>query len=90
MHVCIVFAHPSARSFSRAVLEAFARGLREAGHDWEETGIAEAMRRILLNDRLLGVGVRAADLEILGGMMPGDDAWRERNLRRAYELGRDF
>jgi NAD(P)H dehydrogenase (quinone) len=62
-----------------------------AGHTvehLEETGVAEAMRRIMLNDRLLGVGVREARLEILGGMMPKDDTYRQVNLERAYELGR--
>ena len=197
MHVYIVFAHPSKRSFSWSVLKAFARGLGEAGHSsqvsdlyemgfrselddkqyfreigldpsapvpddvaaeqakldqadglvfvyplwwsdcpaklkgWfdrvltygyayfydtdeqrlsrisikkalvlcsaghtlehlEETGIAESMRCIMLNDRLLGVGVKAAQMEILGGMMPGDDTYRQENLRKAYELGRAF
>ncbi|MCP3923777.1 MAG: hypothetical protein GY714_14440 [Desulfobacterales bacterium] len=32
----------------------------------EDTEIAESM----LNDRLLGVGVKEAKMEILGGMMP--------------------
>ena len=67
--------------------------LCSAGHTvehLEETGIAEGMRRIMLNDRLLGVGVRQAHMEILGGMMPLDDTYRERNLRRAYELGKEF
>ena len=197
MHVYIVFAHPSHRSFSKCVLDAFVRGLAEAGHSFEiadlyamgfqsemdeahyfretsgepdravppdvgaeqyridkadglafiypvwwsdcpaklkgwfdrvltcgyaylydakgergtrmsiekalvlcsaghtaehleEIGIAESMRRIMLNDRLLGVGVKQAWLEILGGMMPLDDTWRERNLQRAYELGKGF
>jgi NAD(P)H dehydrogenase (quinone) len=64
-----------------------------AGHTTEhleETGVAEAMRRIMLQDRLLGVGIREARLEILGGMMPGDDTWREPNLERAYRLGREL
>lgn len=56
----------------------------------EETGIAAGMRRIMLGDRLLGVGVKRARLEILGGMMPLDDSYREENLRRAYELGQGF
>jgi len=197
MHVYIVFAHPSQRSFSRRVLDAFVEGLAEAGHTWEigdlyamgfesemseaeyfretsadvtlaiprdveieqekidradglvfifpvwwsdcpaklkgwfdrvltygyaylyddagergtrmsietalvlcpaghtaehleETGIAESMRRIILGDRLLGVGVRKARMEILGGMMPHDDTWRERNLDRARALGREL
>ena len=197
MHVQILFAHPSKRSFSQSVLEAFTRGLRETGHSYqvndlyemgflselaeeqyhrelgldpdapvpddvaqeqakidaadalafiyplwwsdcpaklkgwfdrvltygyayfydedeqrssrisiekalvlcsaghtvehlEETGIAESMRCIMLNDRLLGVGVKTAQMEILGGMMPGDDTYRRENLSRAYELGRAF
>ncbi len=62
-----------------------------AGHTvehLEDTGIAESMRRIMLNDRLLGIGVKQARLEILGGMMPDDDSFREGNLKRAYDLGR--
>lgn len=64
-----------------------------AGHaaeHLEETGIAGSMRIIMLNDRLLGVGVRQAHMEILGGMMPLDDTNRERNLLKAYELGKGF
>ena len=197
MHVYILFAHPSKRSFSQSVLQAFTRGLTEAGHSFqvgdlyemgfqseldedqyirelgldprapvpddvvaeqskidaadalvfiypvwwsdcpaklkgwfdrvltygyayfydtdeqrlsrisiekalvlcsaghtvehlEETDIAESMRCIMLNDRLLGVGVKAARMEILGGMMPGDNTYRQENLSRAYELGRTF
>ena len=186
MHVYVVFAHPSSSSFSRAVLESFTRGLREAGHTFEigdlygmgfqsemdetqylreigpdpgaavpedvrqeqlkieradglafiyplwwsdcpaklkgwfdrvltlgyayfyepdnqrrtrnsirkahleETGVAAAMRTITLTDRLLGVGVQEARLEILGGMMPGDDTYRQRNLDHACQLGREF
>jgi NAD(P)H dehydrogenase (quinone) len=197
MHIYILFAHPSKRSFSRSVLEAFTRGLAEAGHSFEvndlyqtgfqadldedqyfrelgldpeapvpddvraeqgkidradalvfvypvwwsdcpaklkgwfdrvltygyayfygedeqrssritiekalvlcpaghtvehleEIGIAESMRCIMLNDRLLGVGVKSARMEILGGMMPGDDTYRQQNLNRAYELGCTF
>ncbi|MBN1152348.1 MAG: NAD(P)H-dependent oxidoreductase [Dehalococcoidia bacterium] len=197
MHIYIVFAHPSGKSFSRNVLNAFTRGLDEAGHSYEigdlyrmdfqsemdeeqylretsgdpdlpvprdveseqakinsadglaliypvwwsdcpaklkgwfdrvltcgypylydaqgerhtrmsiekalvlccaghtvdeleQTGIADSMRRIMLNDRLLGVGVRQAHMEILGGMMPLDNTYREKNLERAYELGKGF
>jgi putative NADPH-quinone reductase len=35
MHIYIVFAHPSHRSFSRGVLDAFANGLTGAGHSFE-------------------------------------------------------
>jgi len=64
-----------------------------AGHTLDhldEIGIAEAMRRVMIGDRLLGVGVKTAHMEILGGMVPGDAKVRERNLERARELGREF
>ena len=56
----------------------------------EEIGIAESMRRIMLNDRLLGVGVKEARMEILGGIMPGEVTNRQENLKKAYELGLKF
>lgn len=64
-----------------------------AGHTvehLEEIGIAASMRCVMLNDRLLGVGVKQAHMEILGGMMGNDPIVRKRNLDRAYQLGRDF
>ena len=64
-----------------------------AGHTvehLEETGIAESMRNIMLRDRLLGVGVKEARMEILGGMVEHDEVIRKRNLERAYELGKTF
>lgn len=64
-----------------------------AGHpvDYlEETGIAESMRRVMLNDRLLGVGVKGAQMEILGGMLHNDPDIRKQNLETAYRLGRNF
>jgi NAD(P)H dehydrogenase (quinone) len=64
-----------------------------AGHtieDLDKAGIAEAMRRVMIEDRLLGVGAKTAHMEILGGMVPGDAKVSERNLGRARELGRDF
>jgi len=67
--------------------------ISSAGHTaehLEETGIAESMRRIMLTDRLLGVGVKEAEMAILGGMMPNDDSSKESNLKRAYQLGRNL
>lgn len=197
MHVYVIFAHPSHASFSRRVLDAFLRGLAEAGHTWEvgdlyamgfqseldgaqylrevsgdpdlpvppdvaaeqakldradglalvfplwwsdcpaklkgwfdrvltcgyaylyddtgarhtrlsldkavvlcsaghtaehleQTGIAECLRRVMLGDRLLGVGVKRAELVLLGGVLPLDDSWHERNLQSAHEAGRGF
>ena len=64
-----------------------------AGHTvehLEEIGIAESMKRIMLNDRLLGVGVKEARMEILGGMMPKDDTYRQENLDKVYSIGRNL
>ncbi len=64
-----------------------------AGHTidhLEEIGIAESMRRIMLNDRLIGVGVKEARMEILGGMTPQNDSFKEENLKRAYNLGKNL
>ena len=60
-----------------------------AGHTEEhlqETGIADSMRRIFLHDRLQNVGFTDVRMEILGGMMPRDMTYREKNLERARSL----
>ncbi len=41
MHIYILFAHPSRRSFSKSVLDAFTRGLRGAGHSYEIADLYE-------------------------------------------------
>ena len=67
--------------------------ITSAGHSashLEETGVADAMRKIVIQDRLLGVGVQRAHLEILGGMMPGVLTFRDLNLNRAHRLGIEF
>ena len=46
------------------------------------------MRHIMINDRLLGVGITEASMVILGGMMPGDDTYREQNLEKVYKIGK--
>jgi NAD(P)H dehydrogenase (quinone) len=79
--------HVSRMSVEKAVV------LCPAGHPvehLEEIGIAESMRRVMLGDRLLGVGVKEAHMEILGGMVENDAAIRERNLGRAYQLGKEL
>ena len=78
---------------SRKIDIAKALVLCPAGHTvqhLEETGIAESMRCLMLNDRLLGVGVGEAELVILGGMTANDGAVRDVNLDKAYQLGRSF
>lgn len=79
--------HVSRMSVEKALV------LCPAGHPvehLEETGVAESMRRVMLGDRLLGVGVKEAYMEILGGMVENDAAVHARNLERAYQLGRAF
>jgi NAD(P)H dehydrogenase (quinone) len=79
--------HVSRMSVEKALV------LCPAGHPaehLEEIGIAESMRRVMLDDRLLGVGVKEAYMEILGGMVENDDAIRARNLERAYQLGKEL
>ena len=64
-----------------------------AGHTvehLEETGMAQAMRKIMIDDRLGSLGIPVMHMEILGGMMPGDDFHRKENLRKTYELGKTF
>jgi NAD(P)H dehydrogenase (quinone) len=64
-----------------------------AGHTseyLEQIGIAESMKRIMLNDRLLGIGVEEAKMIILGGMMPKDNTHRQKNLKNTYYLGRNL
>ncbi len=64
-----------------------------AGHPvvhLEASGIAESMRRAMRNDCLLGVGVKEAHMEILGGMATKDEAIRRQSLERAYQLGCAF
>lgn len=64
-----------------------------AGHTvehLEETGIAESMRRIMINDRLLGIGVKEARMEILGGMMPQENSFKDSNLKKVYDIGKNL
>ena len=79
--------HVSRMSVEKALI------LCPAGHSvehLEEIGIAESMRRVMLNDRLLGVGVKEAHMEILGGMVENNAAIRKKNLERAYQAGKEF
>lgn len=64
-----------------------------AGHPveyLEQIGVAAGMRCIMVDDRLRGVGIPDVAMEILGGMVGQDPQVRDRNLNRAYELGRRF
>jgi NAD(P)H dehydrogenase (quinone) len=87
------YSHESEGHATPGIGIAKALVLCPAGHPVEHLeaiGIAQSMRCIMLNDRLRGVGIEDAEMEILGGMMDQDPQVRERNLRRARELGRAF
>ncbi len=65
-----------------------------AGHTLEhleETGIAESMRCIYLNDRLRPeIGVARADMVVLGDTAEGGEGVRQKNFAQAYQLGKEF
>jgi len=56
----------------------------------EQSGIGEAHRRVMVEDRLLGVGIPQAELVYLPGLSGNDPAVRAALLERAYEAGRTF
>ena len=70
-----------------------ALALCPAGHTdakLDALGLREAHRRVMVEDRFLGVGIPEAALELLGGLSGNPPEARERILRRAEELGRGF
>ena len=67
--------------------------LCSAGHTEEnlaETGIADSMRKIMIQDRLKNVGFTDVRMEILGGMMPNDFTYRKQNLERVRSVCRNL
>jgi FMN-dependent NADH-azoreductase len=78
MHVLVIFAHPRRASFTGEQADAFCAGLREAH------------RKVMVEDRLLGVGIPEAGLELLGGLSGNDPQVRARLKARAEGLGRRF
>ena len=64
-----------------------------AGHTaehLEETGIAESMRKVMLNDRLAGIGIKNAAMRIFGGTVAGGPEIKEQHLHAAFRLGKEF
>lgn len=60
-----------------------------AGHteaELGESGIADSMKRIFIQDRLQNVGFTDVKMEILGGMMPNDPTHRDESLKRVRRL----
>jgi len=47
------------------------------------------MKKVLLCTFTLFLRIQAR-MEILGGMMPQDDTYRQQNLDKAYKLGRNL
>ena len=57
----------------------------------EEIGILESMQCIYFNDRLRPeIGVARTDMVVLGGTVEGGESVRQKNLARAYLLGKNF
>jgi NAD(P)H dehydrogenase (quinone) len=70
-----------------------ALALCPAGHADEKLdalGLREAHHRVMVEDRLAGVGIPEARLELLGGLSGNDPAVRARLLARARDLGAAF
>jgi NAD(P)H dehydrogenase (quinone) len=58
--------------------------------DLEKNGIARSMKTIMIDDRIAVFGSTDNHMEILGGMTPGSDEIKKRNLEKAYHLGKNF
>jgi NAD(P)H dehydrogenase (quinone) len=70
-----------------------ALALCPAGHTDEKLdalGLREAHHRIMVEDRLLGVGIPEARLELLGGLSGNPAEVRQQLLDQARELGQEF
>jgi NAD(P)H dehydrogenase (quinone) len=70
-----------------------ALALCPAGHTDEKLdalGLREAHHRVMVEDRLLGVGIPEARLELLGGLSGNAPEVRRQLLARGEELGRGF
>ena len=87
------YAYRDDRSRSTAIPVRKALALCPAGHpdaELDRQGMREAHHRVMVEDRLLGVGIPEARLELLGGLSGNLPEVRERLLVRARELGRAF
>ena len=70
-----------------------ALALCPAGHTdatLDTLGLREAHRKVMVEDRLLGVGIPEAELELLGGLSGNPPEVRARLLATAEALGRRF
>ncbi len=70
-----------------------ALALCPAGHTDEKLdalGLREAHHRVMIEDRLLGVGIPEARLELLGGLSGNSPTRRQELLRHVKKLGSQF
>jgi len=87
------YAYEADRSRTTRLTVRKALALCPAGHTddkLEALGLREAHRRVMVEDRLLGVGIPEARLELLGGLSGNDPEVRARLLAEAEALGRKF
>ncbi|MFN7958148.1 MAG: NAD(P)H-dependent oxidoreductase [Holophagaceae bacterium] len=87
------YAYEADRSRTTRLRVRKALALSPAGHTDEKLetlGLREAHRRVMVEDRLLGVGIPEARLELLGGLSGNPEEVRRQLLARARDLGRGF
>jgi NAD(P)H dehydrogenase (quinone) len=87
------YAYESDRSRTTQLRIRKALALSPAGHTDEKLdalGLREAHHRVMVEDRLLGVGIPEACLELLGGLSGNPSEVRQQILSRARELGERF
>lgn len=87
------YAYEADRSRTTRLAIRKALALCPAGHTDEtldSLGLREAHRRVMIDDRLLGVGIPEARLALLGGLSGNPPEVRGRHLTTARDLGRNF
>jgi NAD(P)H dehydrogenase (quinone) len=87
------YAYEADRSRTTQLQVRKALALCPAGHTDEKLdalGLREAHHRVMVGDRLLGVGIPEARLELLGGLSGNPADVRQQLLDRARTLGQGF
>lgn len=78
MRVLIVYAHPNPQSLNHAIVEAFTKGLAEAGHTWE---VAD-LYALKFNPCLSGEDLA----QLMEGKAPGDIHAQQEKISQADAL----
>ncbi len=60
------------------------------GEALESNGIGPSMKTVMVSDRLRNQHFENIRMEFLGGMPVGKTEYRDENLRKAHEMGRDL